>query len=196
MCVRGDINEIDLANKRVTVVHSLSGRVHSLEGEFLVLALGATSNFYDLPGIEENAITMKALGDAFYLRSHVIRRLEGAALDGYESSAASLTFVVCGGGFAGVETVGAMVDFLEDATEIHPNLRRGMIHTVLLHAGSELLPELGTSLGAYARQKLCERGVEVLVAAKVTGYRDGAVMFEKDGAEHRIRPTRWCGLRG
>lgn len=184
--VRGDINEIDLANKRVTVVPSLSGHTHVLEGEFLVLALGATSNFYDLPGIEENAITMKELEDAFYLRSHVIRRLEVAALDGFESSAASLTFVVCGGGFAGVETVGAMVDFLEDATEVHPNLRREMIQTVLLHAGSELLPELGTSLGAYARQKLRERGVEVLVAAKVTGYRDGAVVFEKDGVEHRI----------
>ena len=186
--VRGDINEIDLAAKRVTVVHAFSSHAHVLEGDFLVLALGATSNFYDLPGIEENAITMKALEDAFYLRSHVIRRLEGANLDGFENSAASLTFVVCGGGFAGVETVGALVDFLEDAAEDYPDLRREMIHTVLLHAEPELLPELGTSLGAYARQKLRERGVQVLVNAKVTGYRDGAVMFEQDGAEHRI-PT-------
>ncbi len=186
---KGEIKEIDLANKRVTVVDPLSGQAHALEGEFLVLALGATSNFYDLPGVEENAITMKALEDAFYLRSHIIRRLEGAALEGFERSAASLTFVVCGGGFAGVETVGAMVDFLEGATQIHPKtLRREMIHTVLLHAGPELLPELGTSLGAYARQKLRERGVEVQVATKVTGYQDGAVMFEKDGVEHRI-PT-------
>lgn len=65
----GDAHSIDLANKRVVVSHGHMHHSHELEYDHLVIALGAITNFHDLPGLEERALTMKSLGDAIYLRN-------------------------------------------------------------------------------------------------------------------------------
>jgi NADH:ubiquinone reductase (H+-translocating) len=69
---------------------------------------------------------------------------------------------VAGGGFAGVETVGSIKDFLHDALPYYPNLKSEMIRVVLVHPGDPVLPELGEKLGRYASRKLAERGVQLL----------------------------------
>jgi NADH dehydrogenase len=183
----GQVQAIDLANKTVTVVHGPQAHRHLLSYDYLVIALGSVSNFHHLPGVEENSITMKSLEDAFYLRNHMIRQLELAQFDGDGGSASStLTFVVCGGGFAGVETVGAMMDFLHAATKFYPSLQPRMIRMVLVHAGGELLPELGGTLGIYALEKLKERGVEVMLDAAVQGFREGAAWIKNSRREIAI----------
>src|SRR5713101_4893932 len=58
-----------------------------------------------------------------------------------------LTFVVAGGGFAGVETVAALNDFVREALPFYPNLRERMLRVVLVHPGAMILPELGERLG-------------------------------------------------
>jgi NADH dehydrogenase len=80
-----------------------------------------------------------------------------------------LTFVVGGGGFAGVETIAAMNDLLRDALQFYPHLSREMIRCVLVHPEEVILPELGEELGRYAQKKLIEDGIEILVNTKVTG---------------------------
>jgi NADH dehydrogenase, FAD-containing subunit len=72
-----------------------------------------------------------------------------------------LTFVVAGGGFAGVETVAALNDFVRAALQFYPNLRERMLRVVLVHPGAVILPELGESLGRYAQKVLAQRGVEI-----------------------------------
>ena len=67
-----------------------------------------------------------------------------------------LTFVVAGGGFAGVETVGSINDFLKEALPYYPNLKPEMVRVVLVHPGEFVLPELGEELGRYASRKLSE----------------------------------------
>ena len=182
------VQAIELKKKEVTVVHGPQAHRHSLSYDYLLIALGSVTNFHNLPGVEENSITMKSLEDAFYLRNHMIRELERAELDAGQGIASkTLTFTVCGGGFAGVETVGAMMDFLQDATAFYPHLRRDMIRVVLVHSGPQLLPELGGRLGVYAHKKLCQRGVGVRLDAAVHGFRDGAVLVSENGAETAIR---------
>jgi NADH dehydrogenase len=165
----GDVESIDVTERRVRVAHGFERHVHDLEYDHLVIALGSTTNFYGLPGLEPHSVTMKTLGDAIHLRNRVIAMLEEAENEcsGVEDS--QLTFVVAGGGFAGVETLGALNDFVREALHFYPGLHARRLRMVLVHSGPTILPELGETLGAYAARKLAARGVEILTNARVTG---------------------------
>lgn len=78
-------------------------------------------------------------------------------------------------GFAGVETVAGINDFMREAIRFYSNLREDMLRVVLVHPGNVILPELGEKLGRYAAKKLSERGVEILVNTRVTGVTDSSV---------------------
>ena len=186
----GEVESIDLANKHVTVAHGTGHHVHDLPYDYLLIALGSVTNFRMLPG-GEDALTMKSLGDAIRLRNRLIELLEAADFDCFpEAREPLLTVVVAGGGFAGVETIASVNDFLADALKFYPNLTREMIRIVLLHAGPWLLPELGEALGVYARRKLAARSVEIHTDAKVTSYRDSVVALE-DGTTIRTNTFVW-----
>lgn len=140
---------------------------HSLTYDHLVIGLGSITNFYELPGLEERALLMKSLGDAIKLRNHLIEQLEEADSECAKDKNALLTFVVVGGGFAGVETVAGINDFVREVLPSYSNLREGMLRVVLVHAGAVVLPELGDKLGAYAQKKLAQRGVEIRLNRRV-----------------------------
>jgi NADH dehydrogenase len=163
----GSVESIDLETRRVLVSHGFERHAHEIEYDHLIVALGSITNFYHLPGLETNALTMKTLGDAIHLRNRVIAMLEEADTECGSGDDGLLTVVVAGGGFAGVETLGAVNDFVRDALTFYPRLRHRQIRMVLVHAGPEILPELGNDLGAYARRKLVERGLEIVTDARV-----------------------------
>lgn len=124
---------------------------------------GSTTNFYDPPGLEENALTMKSLGDAVLLRNRLIESLEEADTECAAKAGLReplLTWVVAGGGFAGVETLASVNDFVREALPFYPNLRESSLRMVLVHSGEAILPELDPHLGRYARKKLEKRGIE------------------------------------
>jgi NADH dehydrogenase len=101
-----------------------------------------------------------------------------------------LTVVVAGGGFAGVETIAAVNDFLREATKYYPHLTDDYIRTVLVHPGPLILPELGPQLGAYAQRKLAERQVEIHVNTKVTAISDKGIELS-NGAAIPARTLVW-----
>jgi NADH:ubiquinone reductase (H+-translocating) len=168
----GDVDKIDIERKRVTVSHGFVRHSHDLEYDHLVLALGSVTNFFNLPGVAERALTMKSLGDAIQLRNRLIAHLEEADTECAKAERRSLlTFVVAGGGFAGVETIASINDFLRDALPFYPNLKEDMLRVVLVHPGEFILPELGEKLGRYADKKLRSRGVEIFSKSKVAAVR-------------------------
>ncbi len=172
----GDVERIDLNAKKVIVSHGEEHHHHELEYDHLVLGLGSITNFFHLPGLEERALTMKSLGDAIYLRNRMIANLEAADFECFPNQRQSLlTFVVAGGGFAGVETIASMNDFLRSVIRFYPHLSEEMLHVVLVHPGSVILPELGEKLGRYAQKKLAERKVEIRVNTKVVGVFENGV---------------------
>ncbi len=169
----GDVHCIDLEQKRVSVSHGEFSHPHELEYDQLVLALGSTTNFFKLPGVEERAFTMKSLSDAIRLRDHLIAQLDEADFDcAAEERDWLLTFVIAGGGFAGVETAGSINDFLHESLRFYPRLKPEMIRVVLVSSGPALLPELKPQLGRYARQKLAARNVEILTNVQVRAATD------------------------
>ena len=187
----GDVEAIDLLNKRMTVSHGTDNHHHDLQYDHLIIAMGSITNFFNLPGLEERALTMKSLGDAIHLRNRMIALLEEADPECCSLIRDELlTFVVAGGGFAGVETIAGMNDFLREAIEFYPNLNRKLIRVVLVHPGPVILPELGEKLGIYAQKKLAERGVEIRVNAKVTGAWDRGVQLS-DGTMVKTHTLVW-----
>jgi NADH dehydrogenase len=166
----GDVESINLEGKHVVVSHGFDRHTHALEYDHLVLALGSITNFFNLPGLAERALTMKTLGDAMQLRNRLIAHLEEADTEcAKRDREPLLTFVVAGGGFAGVETIGSINDFLHEALRFYPNLRAEMLRVVLVHPGEFILPELGESLGRYADKVLRARGVEIHCQTRVSG---------------------------
>ena len=182
----GDIDAIDLANKRVTVRHGLEHHSHTLPYDQLVLALGSVTGFHGLPGLAEHALTMKSLGDAIHLRNEIIAALEEGDSECTFPGDGMLTFTVAGGGFAGVETIAGLNDLVREGLKFYPRLRRDRIRMVLVHSGTEILPELGAGLGAYAHARLAERGVEILTGERVASVGSGGVQL----ADGRFIPSR------
>jgi NADH:quinone reductase (non-electrogenic) len=172
----GEVESINLERKLVTVSHGFDHHHHELPYDHVVIGLGSITNFFNLPGLEQRALTMKSLGDAIHLRNRLIAHLEEADTEcSVDVRRPLLTFVVAGGGFAGVETIAGINDFVREAIRFYTNLREDMLRVVLVHPGEVILPELGEKLGRYADKKLAERGVEIRVNTRVTGVTDSKV---------------------
>src|SRR5262249_13749771 len=121
-----------------------------------------------------------------HLRNRVIATLEEGDTECAAGGDGLLTFTVAGGGFAGVETIAGLNDFVREALKFYPRLTADRIRMVLVHSGPVILPELGDKLGAYAEQKLARRGVEIITNAKVAAVDESGVTL----ADGRNIPSR------
>ena len=187
----GEIEAIDLVHQRVGVSHGHENHCHALPYDHLVLALGSTTNFFGIPGLAQRAFTMKTLSDAIVLRNHLIANLEEADFEcGAAQRAGLLNFVVAGGGFAGVETIAAMNDFLREAVRFFSHLREDKLRVILVSAGPVILPELGKKLGTYAQRKLAEQQVEIHANCKVASVTDHDVILS-DGTTVTTNTLVW-----
>lgn len=184
----GEILNIDFVQKQVKVAHGVDREhPHEIPWDHLVLALGSVTNFYNLPGVAARSLTMKSLGDAIGLRNRMIENLEEADFECCPvTRERMLTFVVAGGGFAGIETAAGINDFLHSAMQFYPNLQQRAARLVVVHSGSTILPELDNKLGSYAIDNLTKRGVEFKLNTRVLGFDDEGVRLS-DGT---VIPTR------
>jgi len=134
----------------------------------LVTALGGKTNFFGNKNVEKHALTIKTLGDAITLRNHTISMLESADQEEDPNILSKLmTFVVVGGGFSGVETVGEINDFVRESVEkFYRNINVKKIRIILVSAGEKILPEIG-DLGKYAVESLTNSGVEIITNTKL-----------------------------
>ena len=158
--VQGEILGVDL-DARTVSVRTEGGEVSPLGYEQLVVALGGMTNTRIVPG-SEHAMTFKTLGDAIYLRNHVIQRFEEAdVLTDAARKRAALTFVVVGAGFVGVELAGELTEFLPNVCRTYANVHREEIRVELIEAGPRVAPEFEESMSAYITSVLKGRGVTV-----------------------------------
>jgi NADH dehydrogenase len=174
--IEGEVINVDLNARIVRYAAGSLRRRQEITYDYLLLALGSETNYFGMTQVAARAATLKTLGDAALLRNRMVALLEDAATETDEALRRRLmTFVVAGGGFAGVETVGAMNDFLRDTLRYYPELDPTMLRVVLVHSGDVVLPELGQRLGRYAQEKLRCRGTELRLGSRVSGYDDWIV---------------------
>jgi NADH dehydrogenase len=189
--VEAEVEAIDADARTVRCLAGVRDVEIELQYDHLLLALGSETNFFNMHDVRDWAVTMKNLTDAALLRNRMVTVLEEASLRGNELPRRELlTFVVAGGGFAGVETVGAINDFVRETAELYPSLGEENIRVVVVHPGQFLLPELGEELGEYAERKLRARNVEVIKGARVSGY-DGSLVRLSDGTSIGASTLVW-----
>jgi NADH:ubiquinone reductase (H+-translocating) len=191
--VSGEIRTINLAARRVTISYGIRELTRELRFDYLVLALGSETSFLGIPGVAEHALGIKTLRDAVMLRAGVIAMLEAASVEPDPGRRKRmLTSVIVGGGFAGVETVGAINDLARQSLQHYGGIDPREVRVILIHGGPVILPELGEALGVYAQEKLRKRQVEIKLKTRVTAYGDGAVHCN-DGEAAAADMLVWAG---
>jgi NADH:ubiquinone reductase (H+-translocating) len=184
--VRGRVTHIDLEKHRVVLSVDeatagngvTTGTIRELPYDHLVLALGTVSNYLGLQNVQQLAFDFKSLRDAMRIRNHVITMFERA--DNEPDAARRqelLTFVVAGGGFAGVELAGALNDFARGMLADYPNLCPEDLRIILVHGRERILPELSEALAAYALERMRARGVTFKLNARLADARSGVVVL-------------------
>jgi len=158
--IMGRVSAIDARRKTVTA-STLAGEL-TLPYEHLVLAFGNRARLDLLPGLAENALPLKTIGDAMHIRNMVLRRVAQIELETDSALRRRLGhFVVIGGGFSGVETAGQLADCLAGILPYYPRVAADELKVTLLQDQPRLLPELSERLGVAAHRSLAARGVDV-----------------------------------
>lgn len=172
----GTVTDVDVPNRTVSLKHCEACSPGALEFDQLVVALGAVPDYHGMSDVESRSISVNSLKDAVRLRSRLLDLLEHADMTpDSEQRRQLLTVVVGGGGFAGVEVIAELNDFLHNALRYFPNLSAEDVRLVLVHSSEQLLPQISPELGDYALERLRERGVEFQLSTYVSGYKDGVV---------------------
>ncbi len=174
----GRVIGIDREARTITLLQGSFRTPQTRRFDHLVLAAGQETNLDVAPGFREHALCLRNLADAHELRNKIIRRLEHA--DVTEDPVIRerlLTFVVGGGGFSGVETVGEVSEMVRRTLRFYPNLSQDDVRAVIVQSGDRLLPELPEKLGQYAAKILQERGVEVVLDTRVASASTNAVVL-------------------
>jgi NADH dehydrogenase len=166
--IQAKVSSIDLKSKMVAITRPFDGMVKVLSYDYLVIAMGGTTNFFGNKKIEKHAFTIKTIQDAIGIKTHLIHMLEIADTEKNPVLQEKLlTVVVVGAGFAGVETIGELNDFVRDSVEsYYHNINPDNIKMILVSAKDTILPELGEELGKKAYQSLQKAGIRIIPNTK------------------------------
>ncbi|GJQ20791.1 MAG: pyridine nucleotide-disulfide oxidoreductase [Bacteroidia bacterium] len=148
----------------------LDGRTFALRYDFLVIAVGASSATFNIPGVREHALFLKELSDARAIRHRIIECLERAShpRSDPEEVQRLLHFVVVGGGPTGVEFLAEMHDFvMEDLRKSYPAVAE-QVRLTLLEATDQILGTFDAALRAYTRRLFRRQRIEVRTRSPVT----------------------------
>lgn len=168
-----------------------------IDYDYLVLAAGATTNFFGNKNIEEWAIPMKTVPEAMGLRNALLSNLERALTCATEEERQELlNVVIVGGGATGVEIAGALAEMRRYVIPYdYPDMDSSLMHIYLIEAGDRLLAGLSQESSQKAYEFLKSMGVDIQFGKMVTDYRDHKVIM-KDCTEIPTRTFLWVsGIR-
>ncbi len=139
--------------------------------DYLIVAAGSRTNFFNMKSVETHAFDLKQLAQAEDLRNHILLMFEHASREqNPQRRAALLTFVIVGGGPTGVEFAGALRELIVYVlSRDYSTITAAETRIVLVEAADSLLTAMPADLRQYAQQKLCSMGVEVLLEKRVVG---------------------------
>ena len=161
--------------------------------DYVILAAGATTNYFGMESVEKNSFGMKTLQEALHIRNHVLHMFERAdkELDDPEERKRMLTFVVVGGGATGIEESGAISELIEVQRKEFHQLDFSQVSVHLLEAMDTVLPMVSPRLQKHTIEVLKKKGVHVHLHAQVADY-DGKEITFKDGTKLPTRTVIWA----
>ncbi|MGH2517540.1 MAG: NAD(P)/FAD-dependent oxidoreductase [Ktedonobacterales bacterium] len=162
------VQRVDVASQ---TVHGalINGDSAEIGYDYLVIALGAVTNFSHATGAAEHAFSLKDLFDALRLRNRALTLMEWAnTTRDSDLRRELLTFVMAGGGFSGVEGIAALEDLVHGALRYYPDLKLDNMRFILAPHGMRLLEEVDARLGEYVVEKFGQRAIDVRLGVGVT----------------------------
>jgi NADH dehydrogenase len=181
--IQANVQKIDLAQRSVITTRG------NFDFDYLVLALGSVADTSELDQIREgeNVFTLKTLNDSMLIRNHIIGLFEQASIEkDPERQRQLLTFVICGGGYTGVQLVTELRSFIyRSLLRFYGTIDTSSIRIMLVEKEAKIAAELHTKLGAYVMKHLKRTGIEVRLRSRVTRIREEDV--EINGTE--VMPT-------
>ncbi|MFI6268269.1 NAD(P)/FAD-dependent oxidoreductase [Micromonospora zamorensis] len=188
--VAGTVTRIEHGRK-VATVQPISGPAREITYDHVIVAPGSVSRTLPIPGLHEQGIGFKTIGEAIYLRNHVLDRLDvAAATPDPDVRRAALTFTFVGGGYAGIEALAEMEDMARDALRYYPELKQDEVRWVLVEATQRVLPEVDRDMGAYTVQQLMKRNMDIRLDTRLESCVDGVVKLS-DGDSFRSDTIVW-----
>lgn len=188
--VAGTVTRIE-HDRKVATVQPISGPAREITYDHVIVAPGAVSRTLPIPGLHERGIGFKTIGEAIYLRNHVLDRLDVAAATPDEDVRRSaLTFTFVGGGYAGIEALAEMEDMARHALRYYPELNQDELRWVLVEATQRVLPEVDRDMGAYTVQQLLKRKMDVRLDTRLESCVNGVVKLS-DGDSFRSDTIVW-----
>jgi NADH dehydrogenase len=144
-----------------------------------------------IPGLAEQGISFKTVAEAIYLRNHVLSRMDDATstLDP-ALRRKLLTFMVVGGGYAGVEALAELADMSRYASRYYETIDASDLRWVLVEASGRIMPEVSAPMGEYTVKQLLDAGTEVFLDTRVTTMEGGHVVLD-DGTEFDADTIVW-----
>ncbi|WP_204018615.1 NAD(P)/FAD-dependent oxidoreductase [Sphaerimonospora thailandensis] len=188
--LRRVLPKVRILNGRVAKVHHAArtlvfepavGHSREIEYDVIVMAAGSISRTLPIPGLADAAIGFKTIGEAIALRNRVLALLDRAdSTDDPDVRRRALTFVVVGGGFAGIEALAELEDMTEDSIKYYPAIQKSDLRWVLIEASDRILPEVGPEMGEWTAEQLRERGIELKMETRLNSCVGGLVKTSDD----------------
>jgi NADH dehydrogenase len=188
--VCGRVTGVDHA-RRFATIENCAGHVEQLGYDVLVMAPGSIARTLPIPGLAEHGIAFKTIGEAIYLRNHVLSCLEAAdaTLDP-RLRRELLSFVVIGGGYAGIEVLAELEDMARYACRYYETIQPQDMRWVLIEATGRIMPEVSPKMGRYTAKRLIRRGIEIFLNTRVTTMQEGHVVLD-NGTEFDADTIVW-----
>ena len=186
----GLVTGIDHASRTATVL-PVEGPAYPVRYDVIVVAPGSVVRTLPIPGLAEQGIGFKTVGEAIYLRNHVLSRLDYAAsVTDAEHRRRPLTFVFIGGGYAGIEAFAELEDMARYATRYYDNVDPDDMRWVLIEATGRILPEVSVPMAEYTVKQLLKRNMDIRLSTRVDSLTGGHVVLT-DGDEFDAETIVW-----
>jgi NADH dehydrogenase len=188
----GDAKRVDLVNKIVYTDHD------TVSYDKLVIAIGTTNNFFNMPELQERVFTIKSTPQALRCRNEILSKLERAAVtDDAEKRRQLLSFVVVGGGPTGVEIAGALGEMKRYVLpREYPSIPQDDFKINLIEAAPRLLSTMSEDASASAAKYLSDLLVDVTTGVGMKEYSD-ATVYLSNGSTIQSDTVVWtAGVTG
>jgi len=173
--VTARVTGIDHARKTATITPEI-GAPYEFEYDQIVVTAGSVSRTFPIPGVADNAIGLKTIEEAIAIRDRILTNFQKASnLPAGPERDRLLTFVVVGGGFAGIEIFAEMRSLASALLKYYPNLTFDDVHFHLIEAMGRIMPEVSLPTSLWVIKNLAQRGAIVHLDTQLKSAVDGQI---------------------